>query len=290
MGQEFWLDRQVGVFPLSDRFAEMGGIPVNDDGGEQVEPGHAVVLALARAVADFALASDPERVLERVMSLALVQAGVGPALHIGVEQPVDDEERSFDPSDFAESDGQFVLARIGRELSQQLARRKGAAGQGGSNPQDVRPVPYDHVLPDFVAGQSDQGFRNASGLEDMQPFRWQVPDACAIADRLRELDVKLALGRGLYDPGDPMGKLFFNILATFAEFEADLIRMRTREGMAIARAKRKLRGKQPKLSDRQQRELCRMHATGEYSISDLAELFSVSRPTVYRTLNRRLSP
>ena len=34
-------------FPLSDRFAEMGGIPVNDDGGEQVEPGHAVVLALA---------------------------------------------------------------------------------------------------------------------------------------------------------------------------------------------------------------------------------------------------
>ena len=117
-----------------------------------------------------------------------------------------------------------------------------------------------------------------------------VPDARTIADRLRERGVKLALGRALYDPGDPMGKLFFNILATLAEFEADLIRMRTREGMAIARARGKLRGKQPKLSDRQQRELCRMHATGEYSISDLAELFSVSRPTVYRTLNRRLSP
>ena len=66
-----------------------------------------------------------------------------------------------------------------------------------------------------------------------------VPDARAIADRLRERGVKLALGRALYDPGDPMGKLFFNILATFAEFEADLIRnqMRTREGMAIARAR-----------------------------------------------------
>ena len=102
-----------------------------------------------------------------------------------------------------------------------------------------------------------------------------VPDARAIADLLRERGVKLALGRALYDPGDPMGKLFFNILATFAEFEADLIRMRTREGMAIARARGKLRGKQPKLSDRQQRELCRMHATGEYSISDLAELCSV---------------
>lgn len=113
-----------------------------------------------------------------------------------------------------------------------------------------------------------------------------VPDARAIADQLAAKGVKLALGASVYDPSDPMGKMFFNILATFAEFESDLIRMRTREGMAIARAKGKLRGKQPKLSDKQQKELCRMHANGEYSISDLAEVFSVSRPTVYRTLRR----
>ncbi|HIC8272993.1 TPA: helix-turn-helix domain-containing protein, partial [Klebsiella michiganensis] len=37
---------------------------------------------------------------------------------------------------------------------------------------------------------------------------------------------------------------------------------------------------------KQQKELCRMHGSGECSISDLAELFSVSRPTVYRTLSR----
>ena len=117
-----------------------------------------------------------------------------------------------------------------------------------------------------------------------------VPDARAIADRLQKRGVKLALGSAIYDPGDPMGKMFFNILATFAEFETDLIRMRTREGMAIARSKGKLRGKQPKLSKKQQRELCRMHATGEYSISDLAELFSVSRPTVYRSIARHRTP
>ncbi len=57
--------------------------------------------------------------------------------------------------------------------------------------------------------------------------------------------------------------------------------------MAIARAQGKLRGKQPKLSEKQQKELRRMHDTGEYTISDLAELFSVSRPTVYRTLGRQ---
>lgn len=113
-----------------------------------------------------------------------------------------------------------------------------------------------------------------------------VPDARQIADTLVERGVALALGQTRYNPADPMGKMFFNILATFAEFEADLIRLRTREGMAVARAKGKLRGKKPKLSDKQQKELRRMHGTGKYSISDLAELFSVSRPTVYRTLRR----
>jgi DNA invertase Pin-like site-specific DNA recombinase len=117
-----------------------------------------------------------------------------------------------------------------------------------------------------------------------------VPDAREIADALVARGVKLALGSSVYDPADPMGKMFFNILATFAEFEADLIRMRTREGMAIARARGKLKGKPPKLSAKQQKELCRMHNSGEYSISDLAELFSVSRPTIYRTLARKSQP
>ena len=162
------------------------------------------------------------------------------------------------------------------------------------------------VAPDRI--YTDKGFtginRNRPGLEQalaavrkgdtlvvskLDRLARSVPDARSIASRLEDRGVKLALGQTVYDPADPMGKLFFNILATFAEFEADLIRMRTREGMAIARAKGKLRGKQPKLTGKQQAELCRMHATGEYSIRDLAEVFAVSRPTVYRTLQRAQS-
>ena len=67
-----------------------------------------------------------------------------------------------------------------------------------------------------------------------------VPDARHIGDSLVARGIKLSLGGTIYDPADPLGKMFFNILATFAEFEVDLLRLRTREGMAVARAKGKL--------------------------------------------------
>lgn len=61
-------------------------------------------------------------------------------------------------------------------------------------------------------------------------------------------------------------------------------RMRTREGMKVAKVNGKLRGKQPKLSAANQRRLCQIRGTGEHTITDLAETFSVSRATVYRVL------
>ncbi|MDQ0906748.1 DNA invertase Pin-like site-specific DNA recombinase [Streptomyces canus] len=100
-------------------------------------------------------------------------------------------------------------------------------------------------------------------------------------------DRTYSLGGTLYDPADPMGKMFFNILATFDEFE--VVRMRTLEGMAVARAKGKLKGKQPKLSAHQQMHQVRQHQSGEHAIADLAELFSVSGPTIYRVLERHPS-
>jgi hypothetical protein len=44
-----------------------------------------------------------------------------------------------------------------------------------------------------------------------------VPDAREIGDSLAARGVSLSLGGNVYDPTDPMGKMFFNILATFAE-------------------------------------------------------------------------
>jgi DNA invertase Pin-like site-specific DNA recombinase len=113
-----------------------------------------------------------------------------------------------------------------------------------------------------------------------------VRDAHEIVDELAQRNVKLSIGGSVHDPTDPIGKLLFNVLAMVAEFESDLIRARTREGMKIAKAKGRLKGKKPKLSPAQEAHLVKLHDAGEHTTGELAELFSVARSTVYRAVQR----
>lgn len=113
-----------------------------------------------------------------------------------------------------------------------------------------------------------------------------LPDARDIVEDLTRRGVKLNIGGSVHDPTDPVGRLLFNVLAMIAEFEADLIRMRTREGMKVAKAKGRLRGKQPKLKPKQEAHLIELHAAGQHTTAELAELFGVARSTIYRTLQR----
>jgi DNA invertase Pin-like site-specific DNA recombinase len=113
-----------------------------------------------------------------------------------------------------------------------------------------------------------------------------LPDARDIADELTRKGVALSLGGSVYDPNDPVGRLLFNVLGMVAEFEADLIRMRTREGMAVAKSKGRLRGKQPKLTPLQERHLVKLYRQGSHTTGEIAELFSVARSTVYRAIQR----
>jgi len=90
-------------------------------------------------------------------------------------------------------------------------------------------------------------------------------------------------------PADPIGKCFFNILATFAGFEVDLLRMRIREGTAIARAKGNSRASRQSWSDPARAAAQAPEGRGAHD-PELAELFSVSRATVYRELARKHPP
>jgi DNA invertase Pin-like site-specific DNA recombinase len=113
-----------------------------------------------------------------------------------------------------------------------------------------------------------------------------LPDARDILAELTAKNVRLSLSGSIHDPNDPVGRLLFNVLAMVAEFESDLVRLRTREGMKVAKAKGRLRGKHPKLNPRQEAHLVGLLQAGEHSTAELADLFGVARSTVYRAQQR----
>lgn len=180
-------------------------------------------------------------------------------------------------------------ARVSTNGQDLTAQREGLIALG-VNPENIH---VDHGL--TGTNRTRPGLREAmaavrSGdtlvVTKLDRLARSLPDARDIADELTRKGVALSLGGSIYDPADPVGRLLFNVLGMVAEFEADLIRMRTREGMAIAKAKGKLRGKQPKLTSAKRRHLLAVHAAGTHTQTELAELFDVSRATIYRELQR----
>lgn len=79
--------------------------------------------------------------------------------------------------------------------------------------------------------------------------------------------------RPVPDPTDPVGRLLFNVPAMVAEFEADLIRLRTREGMQVAKAKGRLRRQAAQAQPRQEAHRVALHRAGQHITAKLGGLF-----------------
>ena len=62
---------------------------------------------------------------------------------------------------------------------------------------------------------------------------------------------------------------------------------RTRDGLAAARARGRVGGRKPKLSEAQQEQIKKLYDKRELTVREIAALFSVTAPTVYRALGAR---
>lgn len=87
------------------------------------------------------------------------------------------------------------------------------------------------------------------------------------------------------DTTTPGGMLAFNLFASLAQFEHDLIRERTRAGLDTARARGRTGGRPRKLDDRKIREIRRLYESKALTVRQIADLMHVGRSTVYRALN-----
>ena len=112
MRQQGGIRGLTGSGELGHEASELAGVPVDDGGGQEVEPSHAVMLALRAAVTDLAAGTQADGALEGGVGLALVEAQLSAALQVGVGDPAQKEQRALDAPDLTQREGEFVLARV----------------------------------------------------------------------------------------------------------------------------------------------------------------------------------
>jgi len=105
-----------------------------------------------------------------------------------------------------------------------------------------------------------------------------------LAAEFEALGVDLVVTDQAIDTSTPSGRLLFHVLSSIAEFERDLIRERTRDGLAAARRRGQVLGR-PRVLDRRAQDRARRLRRAGKTLREIAGLVGVSRATVGRALS-----
>lgn len=106
MRQQFRSTIQSFLRSLNDCPAEVISVPIDNDGRQQVKTRQSVVLCRQRA-----LPADTKGIFQSMMCFAFVQSDLSTALHVNIEQPVDNKERALDAANLPKGNRQIVLTR-----------------------------------------------------------------------------------------------------------------------------------------------------------------------------------
>lgn len=147
---------------------------------------------------------------------------------------------------------------------------EGVSGKLASRPEWDRCLAYMRPGDTLVMTKLDRAGRSVRHLLELSERLHTEGKAMRILDQ--GIDTHTAIGR-----------MFYTILGALAEFERELIIERTHEGLRTARLAGKRPGPKPKLSPKQRDMVKQMHAGGR-TVVDIAEVFEVSRPVIYRVL------
>ena len=112
----------------------------------------------------------------------------------------------------------------------------------------------------------------------------------SLRDLLQLMDRLEAAGAGFrslteaIDTTTAAGRMMMQVIGAFAQFERDMVRERTRAGLAAAAAQGHKGGRRPKLTREQRAMVVRLVGTGEKTAAEAARLFGVNPSTVSRLL------
>jgi DNA invertase Pin-like site-specific DNA recombinase len=111
-----------------------------------------------------------------------------------------------------------------------------------------------------------------------------MQDLLTIAKRLQSKNAQLKVIDQSIDTTTSEGRLMFNIIGSFAEFEYDLRKSRQLDGIKKARDNGVAFGRKYVLNDQQRQDIARLHTQENFSLNQLAAKYAVSHMTIYRVI------
>lgn len=106
---------------------------------------------------------------------------------------------------------------------------------------------------------------------------------------LEEKKVTLHSLQEALDTSTAGGKLIFHIFGALAEFERNLIRERTKAGLAAARARGRLGGRPQKLDADKKALAIKLYKEKELPVMKICEMLGISKPTLYKYIREKNS-
>ena len=114
-----------------------------------------------------------------------------------------------------------------------------------------------------------------------------VRDLFALVGRIDEIGAQIkSLKEPWLDTTTPHGRLLFTFFSGISEFERDLIRQRTKEGIAAARARGR-NGGHPKLDPKKVDLALKMYDSRACSVTEITKATDVSKSALYAYLRAR---
>lgn len=113
-----------------------------------------------------------------------------------------------------------------------------------------------------------------------------LKDLLFIIERIEEAGAQFHSLTEHIDTKSPAGRMIFQIVGAFAEFERELIRERTRAGMEAAIRRGAVVGRPRGMSPADEAEAVRLWYTGEYTKTALARTYGVHISSIKRAIWR----
>ena len=123
--------------------------------------------------------------------------------------------------------------------------------------------------------------------ESISRIARSTKDLLTIIDSLTKKGVEFVSLKESIDTTTPQGRFMLTVFAAMAELERENILQRQREGIEVAKAAHKYKGKPPmQIDERQFRSVCKRWRAGEITATQAMKEMNLKPNTFYRRVNQ----